>query len=238
MTTALLVDDTTATELVADVLHQRLGWDVTTVHTTTAVTEELVRATAPDVAIVDLSFPREPHSGLDVMVRIHRLRPDTAIAVYTDGDQTAAKLLATAWHALPIATAICKGSPLSAQVERFAELERAGAAPPDPILRPYLPESRSPWRAADAYRRLVPLAGIARMWDVLHDADRDLTYEEVAARTGLRRNSVAAYREQLKPELELHGEEHVSMPAIREFAQRCWPLLEPYVSEKLGTAPA
>ena len=236
MTRALFVDDTSDTTLVADLVRQRLGWEVEVVHRAGAIDEQFLAGSAYDIACVDLSFPAEdPMSGLDVLLALRQFAPTVTRVVRTDGDPSKADLLVAAWHALPVDGAIGKGMPIDHQITVLDRLHRGEKVAPDPMLQVYLPDQRDPMRSAEAYRRLVPYSGVARMWTALWNATSELSYDELAERSALKRNAVRAYRQQLVPELELHGVEDTSLRSIQRFARRSRPLLQPFVDQKLAS---
>lgn len=234
----LLVDDAVGVAtLFADVVANRMGWAVDVVAHPAAVTPASVSGANYDLAVVDLSFPGERETGLDVLLAVHHASPDTALVVLTQGDDWVADLLRVAWEALPLASALSKSSPLDHQLSCLAQVVRDGAAPPDPVLRPWLPIERSPWRAADAFSRLVAHLGHAKLWRALIDAPHEPTYQQLAVRTGLRLNTLKNYRAQLRGELALHGLDDPTLRGIHAFAQRCRPLLEPHIAARLGESP-
>ena len=231
----LLVDDATGvTELFADLVRQRLGWEVDVVDRAGGVTHASVAAADYDLAVVDLSFPGEPTNGLDVLLTVHAASPATALVVLTQGDDWVADLLRVAWEALPLATAMSKSSPLDQQIGRLDAVLGGVPVPPDPVLQPWLPLERSPWRSAAGFARLVPHVGHAKLWRALIESPDEPTYRDLAARTGLRMNTLKNYRSQLAGELALHG---IDDPTIREmhaFAHRCRPLLQPHIAQRFG----
>lgn len=232
----LLVDDAAAvTELFASVMTDRFGWDVDVLSQAAAVTPELVAGGRYDLAVVDLSFPGEQRNGLDVLLTIHRASPDTRLVALTQGDDWVADLLQVAWEALPLASALSKTSMLDTQLDQLHAVVRDGTAPADPILRPWLPSQRSPWRTAEGYGRLVAHRGHAKLWRALMDAPEEPSYRALSASTGLKLNTLKNYRSQLLGELALHGLDEPSMREMHLFARRCRPLLEPFVDLRLGT---
>lgn len=234
----LLVDDATSlTELFADVLTTRKGWEVTVLGRADAVTAALVEAQTFHLAVVDLSFPGERATGLDVLLTVHHHSPATRLAVLTQGDDWVADLLRVAWEALPLATALSKTSPLDQQLAQLNQVLELGAAPPDPVLRPWLPAERSPWRSADGFGRLVPHLGHAKLWRALIDSSDEPSYQSLSIGTGLRMNTLKNYRAQLRGELALHGLNDPTMREMHAFAHRCRPLLEPHIAARFGEHP-
>jgi DNA-binding NarL/FixJ family response regulator len=234
-TRVLVVDDAAGVaDLFGAVLSDRLGWDVDVLHHAGDVTDELASIGGYDLAIVDLSFPGEQHNGLDVLLRVHHRSPRTLLVVLTQGDDWVADLLRDTWEALPLASAMSKTSLLDQQLDRLREVVRSGSAPPDPVLMPWLPSTRSPWRSAERYGRLVPHVGHAKLWRALIDGQGDVTYRQLSTATGLKLNTLKNYRSQLLGELALHGLEDPSMREMRDFARRCRPLLEPHLAARLG----
>jgi hypothetical protein len=235
-TRALLVDDAAGmADLFGAVVADRLGWEVVVLHHAGAVTSEVASA-GFDIAIVDLSFAGEERNGLDVLLTLHDQSPATLLVVLTQGDDWVAELLRDAWEALPLACALSKTSVLDQQLDRLAEVARTGSAPPDPVLSPWLPSARSPWRAAEHYGRLVAHVGHAKLWRALINGEGEASYRQLAASTGLKLNTLKNYRSQLLGELALHGLDDPSMRDMRDFARRCRPLLEPHMAARFGAA--
>jgi DNA-binding NarL/FixJ family response regulator len=236
-TRALVVDDAAGVaDLFGAVLSSRLGWDVEVLHHAMDVTDDLAADGGFDVAIVDLSFPGEQRNGLDVLLTLRRCSPATRLVVLTQGDDWVADLLRDTWEALPLACALSKTSTLDQQIERLTAVAQHGTAPPDPVLRPWLPATRSPWRSADRYGRLVAHVGHAKLWQALIDGTDEASYRQLAAATGLKLNTIKNYRSQLLGELALHGLDDPSMREMRAFARRCRPLLEPHIAARFGSS--
>jgi DNA-binding NarL/FixJ family response regulator len=232
MTTVLLLDDAApVSELLADELRRRGGYDVIAL----ASVEALEAADLPplDIALVDLSFPNSPKSGLDALLLLHRRSAQTRLVVLTQGDDWVADLLRDAWEAVPLASVASKSGSIASLLALVAQVERDGTAPLDPVLRPLLPEQRSPLRSAEAYGRLVQHLGHAKLWRALIEEDGEPTYRALSRATGLSVNTVRNYREQLLGELALHGLDNPSMREMKVFARRCRPLLEPHLRAKL-----
>jgi CheY-like chemotaxis protein len=234
-TRALVVDDAAGVaDLFGAVLAERLGWDVVIMHHAGDVTDAVAADGHFDIAIVDLSFPGERRNGLDVLLTLHHQSPSTRLVVLTQGDDWVADLLRDTWEALPLACALSKTSTLEVQIERLDEVARHGHAPSDPVLRPWLPSTRSPWRTADHYGRLVTHVGHAKLWRALIDDDGEVSYRRLSGATGLKLNTIKNYRSQLLGELALHGLDDPSMREMRAFARRCRPLLEPHIAARFG----
>jgi CheY-like chemotaxis protein len=234
-TRVLVVDDAAGiADLFGEVLVERLGWDVVVMHHAGDVTDDVAVDGNFDLAIVDLSFPGEQRNGLDVLLTLHQQSPDTRLVVLTQGDDWVADLLRDAWEALPLACALSKTSTLDQQLEHLTEVVTHGGAAPDPVLQPWLPSVRSPWRTADRFGRLVPHVGHAKLWRALIDDDGEASYRQLASTTGLKLNTLKNYRSQLLGELALHGLDDPSMREMSAFARRCRPLLEPHINARLG----
>lgn len=234
MSRLLIVDDNAnSLELIAQAITARLDHTVELVSNVDAVTPELC-ATGFDLALVDLSFRGSWQSGLDVLVELAERSPSTRLVLFTQGDDSVAELMRVAWEALPLASAVSKSLPLGLLLETIRRVLTDGASPPDPVLQPLLPAVRSPWRSAEAYRRLVHHAGHAKLWRALIDAGADPSYEELHRLSGLKVNTLRNYREQLVPELALHGMANPTMREMQAFALRCRPLLSPFLS-RAGT---
>jgi DNA-binding NarL/FixJ family response regulator len=187
-----------------------------------------------DVAIVDLSFNRSTLNGVDVLLDLSHRCPGARLVVFTQGDDWVADLLRDAWEALPLATVIGKSMPVNEFVRSIRLVLRDGTAPVDPVIRPLLPEHRSPWRQLSGYRRLVQHAGHAKLWKVLIETDAEPSYRDLAVATGLSVNTVRNYRDQLLGELRLHGLDNPTMRAMQVFARRARPFLQPVLVERLG----
>lgn len=236
MSRVLIVDDNaTSLELMAHAVTARLGLEVLLVTEVDAVTPELCAAPGFDVALVDLSFRGTRQSGLDVLLRLGEISPATRLVLFTQGDDSVAELMRDAWEALPLASAVSKSLPLDLLMETLRRVLAEGTAPPDPVLQPLLPAVRSPWRSAAGYRRLVPHAGHAKLWRALIDAGADPSYEELHRLSGLKVNTLRNYREQLVPELALHGMANPTMREMQAFAWRCGPLLTPHLVRTADT---
>lgn len=228
----LLVDDAAAlTELFADAIRSRLGYEVTVCVALADVEEQM--ATIPDLtlALVDLSFPQEDGSGLDALVEIHRDRPDALLALITQGDEWVARVLRDAWELLPIATVISKSAPLQYQLDAIRRTVASGSAPVDPAIQPLLPARKSPYRTPASFASLVQHAGHAKLWRALIAID-DPTYKELADESGLKLNTVKNYRAQLVFELGTHGLSDPSLKEMGEFARRCRSFLQPYIQDR------
>lgn len=228
----LLVDDAAAlTELFADAIRSRLGYEVS-VCVALADVDECVQA-IPDLtlALVDLSFPQEDGSGLDALVEIHRERPDALLALITQGDEWVARILRDAWELMPIATVISKSAPLQYQLDAIRQTITTGSAPVDPAIQPLLPSRKSPYRTPASFSALVQHAGHAKLWRALLAID-DPTYKELADESGLKLNTVKNYRAQLVFELGTHGLSDPSLKEMGEFARRCRSFLLPYIQER------
>jgi CheY-like chemotaxis protein len=236
----LLVDDATAvTELFGSVLVRELGCEVVVAASPTAVGELLCEERPFDLAVVDLSFPHDAANGLDALVAVHRHDPATRLVILTQGDDWVADLLRDAWEALPLAGAVSKSTPTDGQVELLRRVLLDGSAPPDPVLQPWLPRERSPWRRAEGFARLVQHVGHAKLWQALIDGEFEPTYRDLANTTGLKLNTLKNYRAQLLGELALHGLDDPTMHEMQAFAKRCRPLLMPYLRARLESpAPA
>jgi DNA-binding NarL/FixJ family response regulator len=236
----LLVDDATAvTELFGSVLVRELGCEVVVASRPSGVEEHLQAGRSFDLAVVDLSFPRDEANGLDALVAIHRHDPETRLVILTQGDDWVADLLRDAWEALPLAGAVSKTTPTDGQIELLRRVLRDGSAPPDPVLQPWLPRERSQWRRAEGFARLVQHVGHAKLWRALIDLELEPSYRDLANATGLKLNTLKNYRAQLLGELALHGLEDPSMHEMQAFAKRCRPLLLPYLTARLESpAPA
>lgn len=240
MTTSriLLVDDAASlAELFGAAVTQHLGVPVDVVVAVAEVPDALDRTAQAggryDLAIVDLSFPQERCTGLDALAEIHRRSPATLLTLFTQGDDWVADSLRDAWELLPIATVISKTAPLDYQIDAIATVLESGSAPPDPAVQPLLPSHRPTWRTPERFARLIQHQGHAKVWAALMDDD-DATYKSVAARTGLKLNTVKNYRSQLLAELNLHGLHDPTLREMQEFARRCRAFLRPYLDEALS----
>lgn len=235
--TILVVDDNPiGVEPVAQAITARLGHEVVLLTAVEDVTTEVILALRPALALVDLSFRGTDRSGLDVLVLLAEASPSTKLVMFTQGDDAVAELMRVAWEALPVATALSKSLPLDLLVDAIRRVLADGAAPPDPVLQPLLPAVRSPWRVASGFARLIVHAGHAKLWNGLIAAGPDPSYGDLQRLTGLKVNTLRNYREQLLPELGLHGLENPTMRQMQAFAVRCRPLLHPYIST--GTTAA
>jgi DNA-binding NarL/FixJ family response regulator len=236
----LLVDDATAvTELFGSVLVRELGCEVAVASSPGGVGEHLLSGPPFTMAVVDLSFPHDEANGLDALMAVHRHDPGTRLVILTQGDDWVADLLRDAWEALPLAGAVSKSTPTDGQVELLRRVLRDGSAPPDPVLQPWLPRERSPWRRAEGFGRLVQHVGHAKLWHALIEGEVEPSYRDLANATGLKLNTLKNYRAQLLGELALHGLDDPSMHEMQAFAKRCRPLLAPHLASRLeGAAPA
>lgn len=231
----LLLDDATAVnELVARELEAELGCRVTTM---TSVDELFAcEDDSFDVALVDLSFAWAPHSGLDALCHLHETRPNVTLAIVTQGDEWVADQLRVAWEALPIAAAVSKSAPLRVLVEAVSALLAGATVPPDPVLQPMLPSTRSAFRSLEGYGRLVQHAGHAKLWRALWDGPDEPSYRDIAEATGLSVNTVRNYREQLLDPLATHGLTQPSLHEMSRFAKLVRSLLRPHVEARLARA--
>ncbi len=230
MAQLLLVDDASAlAELFADVIRSTLGHEVAVAVTLRDVSAVLGRLSRLDLAVVDLSFPQEPGSGLDALVEIHAARPEALLAVITQGDDWVAELLRDAWELLPVATVISKSAPLAYQLDAISQVIEHGCAPIDPAIQPLLPLHRPSARTVARFGELVQHAGHAKLWNALL-ASTDPSYKQIADLSGLKLNTVKNYRVQLLPELEVHGLHEPTLRQMRDFAVRCKAFLTPFLN--------
>ena len=234
MSSILVIDDSPlATSLLADHIRER-GHDVVTLGAVEELTPEFLKAHPLDVAVVDLSFNESHLTGIDALMILHEYTAHTKLVLFTQGDKAVAELLRDAWEAFDLACVVSKTAPISNQIEAIDEVARTGKAPMDPVLQMRLPSKQSPWRTINGYGRLVTHAGHAKLWRALIAAHREPSYRDLADQTGLSLNTVRNYREQLLPELSLHGMDNPTMREMQSFAERCRPFLEPFITAKLG----
>ena len=235
MSKILVIDDSPlATELLAGYI-SRLGHDVVTLGAVEELTEAFLAAHPLDVAVVDLSFNESNLTGIDALMTLYAITPTTKLVLFTQGDKQVAELLRDAWDAFDLACVVSKTAPIQNQIDAIDLVARMGRAPMDPVLQLRLPTKRSPWRAIAAYGRLVQHAGHAKLWRALIGAADEPSYRDLAQETKLSLNTVRNYREQLLPELALHGMENPTMREMQAFAQRCRPFLGPFIDAKLGS---
>lgn len=229
MSRILLVDDAAAlAELFGRAIERQGGHHVDVVVALADVPAQIDGTEPYDLALVDLSFPQEPGSGLDALVHISRSCPSTRLAIITQGDEWVASLLLGAWELLPISTVISKSAPIDYQMAAIDAVLAHGSAPPDPAIQPLLPDRRRSLRSAERFARLVQHAGHSKLWSALHDLPEP-TYKSMADRTGLKLNTLKNYRAQLIDELKLHGLNDPTLRDMHLFAVRCWAFLEPFV---------
>lgn len=239
MARLLLVDDAIAlTDLFATATAVTLGHQVVTANRTDAVAAVLLANKPFDLALVDLSFPNQNSSGIDVLVTIHRQSPSTTLAIITQGDEWVADTLRDAWELLPIKTVISKSAPLDYQLDAIQRVLTTGSAPIDPAIQPLIPSNRNPWRTPETFASLVHHAGHAKLWIALIEADEPVTYRSISVATGLKLNTIKNYRAQLLPELALHGLDDAGLSEMRRFAIRCRPFLQPYLDAALERSRA
>lgn len=234
MTRLLLVDDTT---VITDLLAARLAIELDASVDVFGSVEEYLAADDPpeewDVAIIDLSFSQSVLNGADVLLDLQHRHPHTRLVLHTQGDEYVRDLLRDVWEAVPLAAVLGKSMPTADFVRAVRLVLRDGSAPIDPVVRPLLPEERSPWRRLDAYGRLVQHAGHAKLWRVLIATEAEPSYRDLALATGLSVNTVRNYRDQLLGELRLHGLDNPTMRGMQLFAKRCRPFLQPAISARL-----
>jgi DNA-binding NarL/FixJ family response regulator len=239
MARLLLVDDAVAlTELFAVATAATLGHEVVTANRADTVAAVLDANEPFDLALVDLSFPNQQHSGIDVLVTIHRQSPATTLAIITQGDEWVADTLRDAWELLPIKTVISKSAPLEYQLDAIQLVLKTGSAPIDPAIRPLIPANRNPWRTPETFGSLVHHAGHAKLWVALVEADEPVTYRSISVATGLKLNTIKNYRAHLVPEMSLHGLDDAGLSEMRRFAIRCRPFLQPYLDAALDRSKA
>lgn len=230
MTQLLLVDDASAlTELFAKEITERFGYLVAVVASLDGVAEQLQSIDQLDLAIVDLSFPQEPGTGLDALAEIHDARPDATLAIITQGDEWVAQILRDAWELLPIATVFSKSAPLAYQLEAIRSVVETGTAPVDPAIRTLLPTNRSQMRTAASFSGLVQHAGHIKLWRALLVCT-DPSFKQIADLSGLKLNTIKNYRAQLLSELEVQGLDDPSLRQMSDFAKRCKAFLIPVLS--------
>lgn len=227
------MDDAAAlADLFASAIERELGHRVHTVVSLADVAASLALIDAPDLALVDLSFPQEKGTGIEALVQIHSGSPTTKLAIITQGDEWVAEILRDAWDLLPITTVISKSAPLAYQLSAISQVLSTGSAPPDPAIQPLLPAQRNTHRTPERFGRLVQHAGHAKLWTALYQC-KEVSYSTLSDHSGLKLNTLKNYRAQLVDELVAHGLEDPSLQNMRRFAIRCWPFLEPYVARGL-----
>ena len=235
MTRLLLVDDTT---VITDLLAARLETEMDASVDVFGSVEDYLGAIGPaegwDLAIVDLSFSQSTLNGADVLLDLHQHHPRTRLVLHTQGDEYVRDLLRDVWEALPLDCVLGKSMPTVEFLRAIRLVLRDGSAPIDPVVRPLLPDQRSPWRRLEAYGRLVQHAGHAKLWRVLIRAEAEPSYRDLALATGLSVNTVRNYRDQLLGELRLHGLDNPTMRGMQLFAKRCRPFLQPAIAARLG----
>jgi len=233
VTRVLLIDDSAhVNELFASAIRDSLGYEVETLSMPSQVTDEYLADTKPDVAVIDLSFGSESETGVDALLTLHLKSPQTKLVVLTQGDGWVGDLLRDAWEVLPLASVMSKSSSVKFQLATIAEVVRSGSSPPDPVLQPFLPAHKSPWRTLPGFGRLVPHKGHAKLWASVLACGPNAEYQDLAAHSGLRLNALRNYRAQLLPELALHGLENPPMRDMYMFAKRCRPFLTPFIEAK------
>lgn len=231
MKRVLLVDDAAAlAELFGAELARRLGCDVRVV-VSVADVEEALADNAYDLAIVDLSYPQEDATGIDVLAEIHSKHPRTVLTVATQGDRWVRAILRDAWELLPVRTVLSKSAPLDFQVKMIEQTLAGAEVPVDPAIAVMLPPIRNLARTAESLEFLVPHQGHAKMWSALVEAPEDVTYQYIVERTGLKLNTVKNYRAQLLGQLRAHGLEDPTLREMQQFAWRCRALLRPYLQD-------
>lgn len=238
MARILLVDDAASlARLFADEVQRTLDHEVvvaTTLHEVPPLLDGLGPSCAFDLALVDLSFPKERATGLDALVHIHRACPATTLAILTQGDEWVAETLRDAWDLLPLATVMSKSAPLEVQLRTIELVLSTGTAAPDPAIQPLLPAGRPGRRQHTDFGRLVHHQGHAKVWAALIDADDEATYRAIAKSTGLKLNTIKNYRAQLLPELAAHGLPEASLREMQDFAVRCRAFLRPHLLAEAG----
>ncbi|MCC6434076.1 MAG: response regulator transcription factor [Acidimicrobiales bacterium] len=231
---AIVDDETVVTELVADRLREQLGVDVSTYSSVGDFQLALgAERTGFDIVVADLSFPREPRSGLDAVLAAYLADHGTAVVLYSDSDGSAASQLRDVWEAVPLAGVVSKGSPVAALLETVRRVLAGESAIVDPLVAALLPSQRSPFRTFEAYAGLVPHAGHAKLWRALVDGPDDPSYKQLQHATGLRINTLRNYRNDLLPSLRLHGLDNPTIKDMQHFARRVRALLIPHVRAKL-----
>jgi DNA-binding NarL/FixJ family response regulator len=226
----LLVDDSAeTTQLFARLLTDSIGRVVTTVSHVEDVPTVIEANPTFDAAVVDLSFAHQQGNGLDVLEALSAKSPTTKLIVLTTGDGWALDLLALAWDAYELATAISKTASVEHQVRSISEVLHNGRAPIDGVLRAHLPEQRDPNRTRSSYRRLVRHQGHKKLWSALLRCSPSAEYAELAALCGLSLNTVRNYRAELLPELAFHRLTGPTMQEMRAFALLARPLLAPFL---------
>jgi DNA-binding NarL/FixJ family response regulator len=227
----LLVDDAASlAHLFAAEVERTRGHSVHVVCELAAVPSAL-EAGPFDLAIVDLSFPKERATGLDALATVHRAHPSTLLAILTQGDQWVAETLRDAWELLPIATVLSKSAPLDEQLTTIERVLATGSAPPDPAIQPLLPSGGSGRRSHTDFGKLVHHQGHAKLWAALLASGNELSYRSLARTTGLKLNTIKNYRAQLLPELASHGMGDASLQEMQAFAVRCRAFLQPHLGD-------
>ncbi len=192
--------------------------------------------TPPDIVLVDMLYPQLVLNGLDIMMAFKKWCPESSLVVYTAARSQEAQLFRVAWEAFGPASAVSKLSPVSTLIETMNRVNESGRAEVDPLLQTLLPHQRSPWRTADGYRRLVPHAGHAKLWKTLLDHRTPPAYKVIACEAKLSVNTIRNYRDDLLPELRLHGLDNPTMQEMHEFVHSVRPLLSPVLDERLSPA--
>lgn len=230
MSRILLVDDAAALgELFSLVLSDRLGHDVEFVASVAEV-ESSLQLKPFDLAIVDLSFPQENATGIDVLAEIHLASPSTVLSIITQGDRWVVDILRDAVDLLPVATVLSKSAPLDYQLDMIEQLIAGEEVPVDPAIDSMLGRESRPQRSPKDFQFLVPHQGHRKMWGALLQATPEVTYQDIVDATGLKLNTIKNYRSQLIPELRAHGLHDPSLRDMQQFAWRCRAFLTPWLA--------
>jgi DNA-binding NarL/FixJ family response regulator len=231
MARLLIVDDTVAlTELFAAAVSRGGGHQVRVLDSIDTLADTIDTVGDTDLALIDLSFPRDSRSGFDALAMIHLRHPQVRLGIITQGDRWVAEILRSAWEFLPITTVISKSAPLTDQFAAIESVLATGTAAVDPAIRLLLPSGPSGTRSPEDFAQLIQHRGHAKVWKSLLDlGSEEATYRAIAESTGLKLNTIKNYRAQLLEALENHGLPDASLRQMHAFARRCRVFLLPYL---------
>lgn len=199
-----------------------------------SVTEEFLSHTPVALAVVDMSFPRSPLTGLDVLTRIHVHSPNTRLLLFSNADRSLAPIIALAWEALPVAAAAAKNDEESfVEIANWCLTEPGALRRSDEELAMWLPSSVNPTRQYENWHLLMEHAGHARLIRALYSFEDEPSHQQLANETGNALNAVRSYIQFVRDRLELVMHyPRMRSAEMHRFIRDARPLLEAHVEQK------
>ena len=236
MPNVLFVDDrpTTISPYISALEKQSEGYSIFSMTDPSSVTQEFLEHTSMSLAVVDMSFPRSPLSGLDVLTRLHIYSPETRLLIFSNADRSLSRRIELAWEALPIAAAAAKNDEQTfVELARWCCEEVAPLRRSDEELAMWLPEVVNPARRYDNWEVIMEHAGHARLVQALYSFEDEPSHQVLSNFTGNTLNAVRGYIQFVRDRLEyVMGYPRMLGPELHSFMRDARPLLEAHVARK------